>query len=260
MVPDPPDTLDLSALIGSAPPAKLVVTADFGSGPLDYILVAVEGESPPYYSTNGSLSGTAGSVHCYSSIIGETALIQLYDDFGGAEGNYVVANPTTDFPHLVDWSSHSSEGTATGTPVVRALPNPPASINLASGGATVAASLATALSGANNDLVFTSVPAGRLGNDITVRYVAPGTNNAALAVAVAGRDITVNLATNGSAAVTSTAAQIKTGIEASAAASALVAVANAAGNNGSGVVTALAATALSGGAGGLPLPPETVAI
>ena len=128
------------------------------------------------------------------------------------------------------------------------------------GAALEDASLTTALTGTNNDLAFAAVPTGQLGNAIRIRYVAPGTNNAALGVMVTGRDITVNLATNGSAGITSTAAQVKTAIEASAAASALVTVANAAGNNGSGVVTALSYTALSGGAGGLPLPPSIVTI
>jgi hypothetical protein len=110
------------------------------------------------------------------------------------------------------------------------------------------ASLTTALAGANNDLVYTARLAGAAGNGITVRYVDPAANNAALSVSVAGQAITVNLATGAGGAITSTAAQVKTAVDASAAAAALVSVANAAANNGTGVVTALAATPLAGGA------------
>jgi hypothetical protein len=110
-----------------------------------------------------------------------------------------------------------------------------------------AAALETALTGTNNDLVFAAKATGPGGNGISVRYVNPNANSAALGVTVATNAITVNLATDSEGAITSTAAQIKTAIEASTPANALVSVANAAANNGSGVVTALAATNLSGG-------------
>lgn len=108
------------------------------------------------------------------------------------------------------------------------------------------AALTTALAGANNDLVFTAVDRGTLGNEITVTYVVAGLNTA-LSVVVTGLDIVVNVATDGAGAATSTAAQVETAVEASTAAAALVTVANAAANDGTGVVTALAQTALSGG-------------
>lgn len=116
----------------------------------------------------------------------------------------------------------------------------------ASGSDGAAATLTTALTGTNNDLVFTAKDDGAEGNDITVRYVVAGANTP-LTVSVSGRAITVNVATDGSSAATSTAAQVKTAVDASTAASALVSVANAGGNDGTGVVTALTATALSGG-------------
>jgi hypothetical protein len=247
MVPDPPETIDLSAG-GSIWPAFTIsgVTGATGVNGNLFVLAAEAGQRS---------WRTAAGAECYGAPDDVWTLAATDANEEPAGGSFTGEGtwPWT----VATWTPFDGAG---GAPAFTRALAPPASINLASGGATVAASLTTALSGANNDLVFTSFPSGRLGNDITVRYVAPGTNNAALAVAVAGRDITVNLATNGSAAVTSTAAQIKTAIEVSTAASALVAVANAAGNNGSGVVTALAATALSGGAGGLPLPPETVAI
>lgn len=113
----------------------------------------------------------------------------------------------------------------------------------------VAASLTTALAGANNDLVYTAKDPywGVGGNAISVRYVDPAGNNATLSVSVSGKDITVNLATGGAGAITSTAAQVSAAVAASAAAADLVSVANAAGNDGTGVVTALAKTNLTGG-------------
>lgn len=120
------------------------------------------------------------------------------------------------------------------------------------------AMVATNLTGANNDLIFTSKLSGRLGNAIRVRYVNPGTSNAALGVVVAGRDITVNLATNGSSQITSTATLVANAITANAGANALVSVHSDAGTGG--VVTAMGWTSLSDGMGGLPLPPSMLTL
>lgn len=119
--------------------------------------------------------------------------------------------------------------------------------NAVTAGVPGQSSLTTALTGTNNDLKFTSVGRGVGQNLVTITYVDPPGNNAALGVSVTGNAITVNLATDGSSAVTSTAAQVAAAIAASTPAAALVTVANAAGNDGTGVVTALAPTALSGG-------------
>jgi hypothetical protein len=162
---------------------------------------------------------------------------------------------------LWPWSSvWTPANGASGTPALARWVPPPVSQALPGATPTVQATMITSLTGTNNDLAFTAVPAGRLGNWIIVRYIAPVTSNAALGVVVTGREITVNLATNGSAQITTTAAQIKTAIEASAAASALVTVANAAGNNGSGAVTAMGDQDLADGEGGLPNPPVTVTL
>lgn len=112
----------------------------------------------------------------------------------------------------------------------------------------VAATLTTALAGANNDLVFTADTKGAAGNAITIRYVNPGTETATESVAVVGTAITVTLRSVG--AVLSTATQVKAAIDGNAAAAALVNVANAAANTGAGNVIALAATALTGGVNG----------
>lgn len=114
-------------------------------------------------------------------------------------------------------------------------------------GTATKASLSTALTGTNNDLDFTAVERDSYGNSVTVAYVDPSANSAALSVVVTGKAIVVNLATGSGGAITSTAASIKTAIEAHTPASRLVTVANKSGNDGTGVVTALTATALSGG-------------
>jgi hypothetical protein len=117
------------------------------------------------------------------------------------------------------------------------------------------ATLTTALTGANNDLVFTARTAGPGGNSITVSYVVAG-NNTPLTVAVAGFAITVNVATDGGGAPTSTASQVLAALQGNQDTAALVSVALAPGNDGSGLVAALAATPLAGGALGLSQPAQ----
>jgi hypothetical protein len=114
----------------------------------------------------------------------------------------------------------------------------------------VAAVLATALAGANNDLTFTARIKGAAGNSITISYVDPGEETEAESVAVTGTAIVVTLRNRSS--TLSTAAQVKTAIEASAAAAALITVANKGADTGAGNVIALVATALAGGVDGTP--------
>ncbi len=109
------------------------------------------------------------------------------------------------------------------------------------------ASLTTALTGANNDIVFTSRTYGAIGNTLQVQYVDPVANSQALSVSLLANLIQVSLATGAGGSITSTAAQVKTAIEANASANSLVSVAYAASNTGAGVVTAMAGTNLSGG-------------
>jgi hypothetical protein len=104
--------------------------------------------------------------------------------------------------------------------------------------------------GAATNLKFTSKAESAAANNITVAYVNPGTNNAALGVVVAGSAITVNLATNGSAVATSTAAQVLAALLASTPAMALVSVEyDPADTTGvtTGVVAVKSATHLAGG-------------
>lgn len=108
-----------------------------------------------------------------------------------------------------------------------------------------ASALTTALTGLNNDLVFSAHQISADADGITVAYINPGVL-ASLSVAVVGRAIAVTLAHDG-LAIISTATQVAAAVAAKPAADALVGVANAAGNDGTGLVTAMAATALSGG-------------
>lgn len=114
-------------------------------------------------------------------------------------------------------------------------------------GGLVAATLTTALTGADNDLTFTAKIGGAGGNAITVRLVDPAGNNQALAVTVSELAISVSLATGSGGAITSTAAQVAAAINADATAKMLISAVVKTGDAGTGVVTALAATNLAGG-------------
>jgi hypothetical protein len=120
----------------------------------------------------------------------------------------------------------------------------------------VAATLTTALTGTNNDLLFAALAAGPEGNSIRIKYVVSGASTP-LTVIVDGLDITVNVATDGGSAAISTAAQIAAAIAAHPVASQLVSAANAPSNDGSGVVTSLSFTNLAGGALGVAIPAQT---
>ena len=106
----------------------------------------------------------------------------------------------------------------------------------------------TTSQGANSDLTFFARTTGTGGNLITVSYVDPASNSAALGVAVVGSAITVNLATDASGDVTSTAKQVRDAMLASAPASKLVWAQLAQGSDGSGALAAMAATNLAGAA------------
>lgn len=136
-------------------------------------------------------------------------------------------------PRIPVWSDMSVLGLIGTAPAARA--DTKASVTIGSGNAA---------------LTFTSKLSGSAGNAITVRFVAPSTANATLAVAVTGNDIVVSLATGSTAGVVSTTgAQLITAIGASPGASALVTVANAASSTGASVVSGMAApVALVGGA------------
>lgn len=123
--------------------------------------------------------------------------------------------------------------------------------------AAVQATLTTALTGSNNDLVYTAKSGGTWGNSIQVAYIDPGGTSADLSVTVGGFLITVNLA-RAASAISSIASDIATAVMANTdAAGLLESVENASSNDGTGLVTALTATALSGGIYGQALPAVT---
>jgi hypothetical protein len=107
--------------------------------------------------------------------------------------------------------------------------------------------------GDDNAVIFTARAYGVDGNSITVAYVDPSANDAALAVSVFRQAITVSLATGEAGAIESTAAEVLAAIQADGAANELVTVAldetDTNFSDGSGVVTAVPAPALEGGAG-----------
>lgn len=118
----------------------------------------------------------------------------------------------------------------------------------------VQASAAINPTGDDNALTFTARVYGVEGNSISVAYVDPSANDAALSVSVFRQAISVSLATDGSGVITSTAAEVLAAVEAHGEANSLVTVAidasdSGAGDDGSGIVTAIAATALENGAG-----------
>lgn len=118
------------------------------------------------------------------------------------------------------------------------------------------ATLTTALTGTNNDLVFTAKRGGTWGNSIQVAYIDPGGVSATLSVVVSGFLVTVNLG-RAASAINTTAAALTLAIQSSSDAAALVDVANASANDGTGIVTALTATNLSGGEWAKTLPAVT---
>jgi len=127
------------------------------------------------------------------------------------------------------------------------------------GSGATKASLTTALTGTNNDLVWTAVNGGPQGNGIWIRYVDPAANNSPLEIDVADKGITIYLATNSSGVITSTATSVKTEVAAHPVAKLLVVGANASTNDGTGVVTAMPASYLTGGIGAdVTQPPNAV--
>lgn len=105
------------------------------------------------------------------------------------------------------------------------------------------ASLATAMTGVNNDILYSAWYYGAAGNSLRVTHVVAGASTP-LTVTKSGNDITVNVATNGSSAAISTASQV---VAAFNAAMANTAFAQLNEGDGSGVVTAFALTSLTGG-------------
>ncbi|MCW1887718.1 hypothetical protein OKA04_23475 [Luteolibacter flavescens] len=244
MVPDPPVSIDLGA---------------GGSGPWPaFTLAGVTGTHAAALNVAYTLAPYNGSAWRYAGA-GTAEVIQT------SPGNWAIRTSATNrFTGAGLWpwdvATWTAAGGGAGTPALTRTQAAPVDLDLAGASTTTFAVMETNLSGTNDDLSFTSKLPGRLGNDVRVRYQHPNLSNQSTAVQVEGRDITVLLATDGSAVITSTATQVKAAIDGHAEASKLVTVANKAGNTGAGLVQTMAFTALAGGTGGLPLPPETIAL
>lgn len=125
------------------------------------------------------------------------------------------------------------------------------------GSLDTAATLTTALTGTNNDLIFTAVqkgfltnPArGILGDGVTIAYINAGASKS-LVVSVSTLAISVQLATDSSSVITSTASQVLAALNSDTTVQSILVATLAAGNTGAGVVTALTATHLASGANG----------
>jgi hypothetical protein len=116
----------------------------------------------------------------------------------------------------------------------------------------VRATLGINPTGTDNALNLTAIEYGTAGNGITVAYVDPSANNAALAVTVTRQAVKVSLATGAGGAITSTAALVKAALDASLAAKMFSTAINSGdggAGTGAGVVTAMAAAAFTGGKG-----------
>jgi len=100
----------------------------------------------------------------------------------------------------------------------------------------VAATVTIGTAAAKTGITFTAKTAGNAGNNITVNFVDPSENSAALAVNISGVAITVSLATDATGAITSTADDIVTAITGSTEASALVTASELSGSDSTGVV------------------------
>lgn len=111
------------------------------------------------------------------------------------------------------------------------------------------ATLTTACTARNSNIIFTARTAGTAGNSIKIAYIDPAAASAVLAVSVAATTITVTLSTDANKAITTTAGDIIAAILESSEAMALV-DAVPSGKLDTGVVNAMAATALAGGADG----------
>lgn len=109
------------------------------------------------------------------------------------------------------------------------------------------ATLTTAMTGANNDIVLTALAPGDEGTAVSLTLVDPAGNSAALAITVTGKAISVALATGEAGAITTTGAALIAAINADTNAKKLVVASAPAGDTGESAVTALAKTVLVSG-------------
>lgn len=107
------------------------------------------------------------------------------------------------------------------------------------------ATLTTAITGTNNDVVYTAAKSGITGNSVSMTYVKPGTTTA-LSVAVVGNDITVTLSTSGSTCTTYCYTLMDLLWSTPAVLALLGNIQPASGNDTSGLMAAMSKTNLAG--------------
>jgi hypothetical protein len=113
----------------------------------------------------------------------------------------------------------------------------------ASVGPALPASLTTALSGSNNDLVYTAQTAGSAGNGISITYVLNNSITTNPTISASTTSVVVLFTSPHPSAAT-----VQAAILANPIASAIVNVYNASGNDGTGAIDAYSSTHLTGGA------------
>lgn len=192
---------------------------------------------------------SAGHTLTVSVSDGSAHVKQIEDASIGA----VVTSSKSFGPYLVERNFTVSDN---ATVTIAAVTESSASLFTHGAGAPVSAvraALAVNPAGDDNGLVFTAKQYGTDGNLISVEYVDPAANDAALSVSVFNTAITVHLATGEAGAITSTAAEVLAAVNASIPAAKLVTVALDATDttpvDGAGVVTAIALALLENGAG-----------
>jgi hypothetical protein len=245
-----------------AAPVTVNMAAFTGPWP-GFTISGVTGTGAASINGNYALLGAAGEAgertfaHVNGLCVVQDAGGGLWDILLNAVAEFAVV-VEADWPWLV--AAWSAENLATGTPAFARWEVPPGTVEQSGAATRVDATLTTALTGTNNDIKFNSKLPGRLGNGISIRLFDPAAINASLVASVTGLDFTFSLATGAGGAITTTASQILTAVENLSDDDAYISATNAPGNDGTGVVTAMAKTYLTGGEGGLPLPPGTVAI
>lgn len=100
----------------------------------------------------------------------------------------------------------------------------------------------------NSLLLWTAKASGASGNNITVRFVNPGPNNASTTCSVSETNITITLATNGSSQSISTLNAVKLAVEGNGTAAALVKITKVYQST-NGIVQAMSLTSLQYGGG-----------
>jgi hypothetical protein len=197
----------LSRLLTSCPNAQIIITGEHAA---DTRL------SPPSIGTD--------SWDRWSDV-------GLYNDRNESLQEWCVDHPRVSFVDVGKWLPSLNDTDSNGIPdsadVGSISPNDYLHLNETTGEVTIGSG--------NASVQYNGVYSGtRLGTDIRVRAINPGTPSAALSVTASGNDVTISLATNGSSVATSTGDQVRDAVNSALGATILAA---ARGDNGGGSVS-----------------------